>query len=522
MIEGKPEGNEILIQLSKILRSQVLRDSEMLRNFLSFIVKESLNPDGILLKQYSIALHAFNRSPDFDPTTDPIVRIQASRLRRNLDIYYQGEGLADSVLITLPKGTYIPVFKYSGKKEADVPLETINSQEGIYSIAVKPLKNLSSKKKSQLIVDGFSEEILIELSRFSHLQVIRLAEDESQISSSSIARFYFEGSMRFGEKHVKIAVGVTDTFNNQIIWTYQEKIDIENCDLINIQELVATNVARQIAGINGLICKKLFLESNWEDIHSMQAYVTFTHYYLYDKNPTEKNANNLLEKLTKLVHKEPLFAPGWAVLANLHADAYALGLDKKNLENALSSAEKAIELQPNNQICQLYYGFSLMLDNRTEEAIIHFDKTIALNPNGIYYSGAAGWCFCMMGYLDKGYELVKSSIGIDFQYPKWFHMGTSLYFLDKKLYDKMLIEVNKMGHLDFHWTALLKLVAYYKLSQLEEAHKQLIILKNEHLDFIVRPKEYITCLVKPKVLSEKIFDAFEKVVNSQGKPLAVK
>jgi hypothetical protein len=88
-----PSENEILIQLAKILRSQVIRDSAMLRNFLSFIVKETLKPQGIHLKQYSIAVHAFNRSPDFDPTSDPIVRIQASRLRRILEQYYKEEGL---------------------------------------------------------------------------------------------------------------------------------------------------------------------------------------------------------------------------------------------------------------------------------------------------------------------------------------------------------------------------------------------------------------------------------------------
>jgi adenylate cyclase len=509
-----PSENEILSQLSRILRSQVLRDSGMLRNFLSFIVKETLNPEGILLKQYSVALHAFNRPPDFDPTTDPIVRIQASRLRRILEQYYREEGLADPVIIDLPKGSYVPIFKYSDKKDQTTPLEFYNSEEISYSIAIKSLKNLTPGEDTQLIVEGFTEEIMMELSRYSHIQVIRLAEEESQISGSAMARFYLEGSMRFAEKKVKISIGVNDTFNHQLIWSFQRKIDFENNDLIKIQEDVASAVATQISGIHGIICRKLYQESNWDNIHSTQAYVTFIHYHKYDKNPTEKSAIDLTKKLTALLQKEPLFAPGYAILANLYADSFALGLDRKNLEKAISNGEKAVELQPDNQMCQAYFGFALMLDDRIEEAELHLDKAISLNPNGLYHFGSVGWCYCMMGQLDKGFEMIRRSIGIDFQYPKWFHIGTILYYLEKKQYDKILHEANKMNQLEFHWTPLLKLVAYYHLPLKEEADKQFNILCSINPDFVNRPIEYIEVLIKSKAISSEIYKAFCSISRS--------
>jgi len=184
--------NETRAQLSRVLRSQVLRDSEMLWNFLSFIVNETFNPEGIRLKQYSIAFHAFNSPADFDPTADPIVRIQASRLRRIFEQYYREEGVADPVIIFLPKGSYVLVFTYASNKEPTPFCATKHSEEVNYTIAVKPLRNLSPGEDAQLIAEGFIEEIMMELSRYSQIQEIRLAKGESQRSGAAMARFYLD------------------------------------------------------------------------------------------------------------------------------------------------------------------------------------------------------------------------------------------------------------------------------------------------------------------------------------------
>ena len=103
---------DVFNQLSRILRSQAFRNSEMLRNFLSYIVREKLRDREENIKQYSIAVEAFGRSPNFDANADPIVRIQAGRLRQNLDNYYQHEGAEDAIRIVLPKGSYVPMFSY--------------------------------------------------------------------------------------------------------------------------------------------------------------------------------------------------------------------------------------------------------------------------------------------------------------------------------------------------------------------------------------------------------------------------
>jgi hypothetical protein len=109
---------EKLIQLEKILRGRTLHGSENLKAFLRFVVGQSVEGQEGQLKEYVIATEVFGRGSDFDPRIDSVVRVQAGRLRTKLHEYYATEGEADTVIIDLPKGQYLPVFSYSQRAVA--------------------------------------------------------------------------------------------------------------------------------------------------------------------------------------------------------------------------------------------------------------------------------------------------------------------------------------------------------------------------------------------------------------------
>src|SRR6188508_18002 len=98
-------------QLERVLGSVTFRQVDRLKRFLNFIVSESLAGRGDQLKEYVIGVQVFDKDSSFDPRADPIVRVQARRLRARLVRYYREEGGSDAVLIELPKGGYAPVFK---------------------------------------------------------------------------------------------------------------------------------------------------------------------------------------------------------------------------------------------------------------------------------------------------------------------------------------------------------------------------------------------------------------------------
>jgi hypothetical protein len=90
------------------------------RRFLGYVVEETLAGRGSRIKAYSIAVEVFGRNAAFDPQNDPIVRINAGHLRRSLERYYLTAGRADPVLITIPKGGYVPTFEARTPEAAEV------------------------------------------------------------------------------------------------------------------------------------------------------------------------------------------------------------------------------------------------------------------------------------------------------------------------------------------------------------------------------------------------------------------
>jgi adenylate cyclase len=108
-----PAEEEVRLELQKMLASKDFDSSSRNRRFLTFVVEETLAGRGNRIKAYNVALAVFDRSSDFDPLTDPIVRIEASRLRRSIEHYYLTGGLADRVCIAMPKGSYVAAFAYA-------------------------------------------------------------------------------------------------------------------------------------------------------------------------------------------------------------------------------------------------------------------------------------------------------------------------------------------------------------------------------------------------------------------------
>lgn len=114
------------MELKKLLASRHLKESHQLSAFLEFIVEETLEGRRDGLKEYLLGQRIFGRRPDYDPRHDGIVRVQATTLRKRLEKYYAEDGLADPVVIDLPRGGYVPAFRQAaGAATAPLADETV-------------------------------------------------------------------------------------------------------------------------------------------------------------------------------------------------------------------------------------------------------------------------------------------------------------------------------------------------------------------------------------------------------------
>ena len=117
--------------LARVVASEPFRNAPRLVSFLSFIVDKTIAGEAGGLKGYTIATQALGRRDDFDPQADPIVRVEAGRLRRALQAYYEGEGAEDPLRIVVPVGSYVPLLEERGELVADMtPAESDPPEEG--------------------------------------------------------------------------------------------------------------------------------------------------------------------------------------------------------------------------------------------------------------------------------------------------------------------------------------------------------------------------------------------------------
>jgi TolB-like protein/tetratricopeptide (TPR) repeat protein len=120
---GSPEERNSLVraELEKIIVSPGFRNADRMARFLRFVVDRTQEGKLDDLKEYSIGLEVFDRGSSFDPRLDPVVRVEARRLRKKLEEYYEGEGAHARIRIQLPKGGYAVEFEQPAPEKSSAP-----------------------------------------------------------------------------------------------------------------------------------------------------------------------------------------------------------------------------------------------------------------------------------------------------------------------------------------------------------------------------------------------------------------
>src|SRR5579863_4213813 len=118
-------ADSVRSELDKILGSHGFVNAERLSRFLRYAVEEHLNGQTDKLKESLLGIDVFGRKPSYDPRIDAVVRTEAVKLRARLKEYYESEGREDAVIIDLPKGGYVPVFRLREQPPKELEPEAV-------------------------------------------------------------------------------------------------------------------------------------------------------------------------------------------------------------------------------------------------------------------------------------------------------------------------------------------------------------------------------------------------------------
>ena len=155
-------------ELRRILNSRSFDASERNRRFLEYVVEETLAGRGARIKAYNIATIVFGRDQDFDPQLDPVVRMEARRIRRSLERFYFLAGEKSARRITIPKGSYVPEFQFPFRGSCT---EKVGSTACLsIFVSTFDLEDVSGTY-NQKFGDGFARQLVVRLGRFPEIRI---------------------------------------------------------------------------------------------------------------------------------------------------------------------------------------------------------------------------------------------------------------------------------------------------------------------------------------------------------------
>lgn len=139
-------------QLDRMLASPYFSHSKRFPNFLRFVVDHTLSGTGDNIKERTLGIEIFGRNPDYDTSSDPIVRVTAAEIRKRTAQYYQDPEHAEELRITLSSGSYVPQFQWpaNGTEQSGQVPDAKASQVVEHAVTPKP------RSRYWLVAVGFA------------------------------------------------------------------------------------------------------------------------------------------------------------------------------------------------------------------------------------------------------------------------------------------------------------------------------------------------------------------------------
>jgi len=247
---AKDADAKITEQLNRILASKAFRQADRLKRFLSFIVEETMAGRGERLKEFVVGVEVFGKAESFDPRNDPIVRVQARRLRAQIARYYREEAPDSELVIDLPKGGYAPVFR---QIKSAPPRGTLRPAFVVRNTAVViPFADHSEAGDQEYFCQGLSQEIIHALAGIEQIRLVAWNDPAPAgfqnairaAAQQSNAAVVVTGSVRKAGTDARITMSLIDSASGCYIWSYSIDRTLDN--IFAVQELVARTVVEQL------------------------------------------------------------------------------------------------------------------------------------------------------------------------------------------------------------------------------------------------------------------------------------
>jgi len=512
-----PDHEKIQQQLQRILTSPEFKATKSQREFFQFVVSEALAGRSHEIKGYTIATRVFCRKADFDPNLDPIVSIQANKLRRALERYYLVKGQNDPVQIDIPKGSYVPTFIENTVDEPDAARNGALSDTGIEvswpSMLILPFRNLTGNPTKEFLGIGLATELAIEIGRFQEIKVLFPIEGQLDSALGGKSRFVLDGNIFEDSSGIKITAYLTDTKTGEQIWGDTHLSDKEAKKFLAFQEKVAQVIAAKTAGESGVIPRVMSIESKSKPPIELKTYEAILRFYEYDHTLTSESFKRAMTALMQAASIEPECSHVWSLLARLYANIFTLDLRgyENPLEKAIEFAEKGVRMNPSNQRALAILALIRFYSNELISALEEVDRALELNPNSLFVLDGLAYIMILAGQWQRGTELARKAIRINPCYRPAVHYALWVDCLRQKNYEGAYLETMGLRRPDVFWYPLAKAATLGLLGRYAEGEKFVNKLLELKPDFLSKGRVLIGHYIKFEQIVERVLEGLRNV-----------
>ena len=445
------------------MRSPAFASAPRLGAFLRFIVEETIAGREDSLKETTVAVRVFGKTVDFDPRFDSVVRAQGTQLRRRLREYYATPEQQDTVVIEVPPGSYVPVFRRHPGPASEAAIRGKRRWRAVVaacammaaglalwwflpglhrqtpSLAILPFLNLDEGSGNEHVGDGLVEDLTTGLSQSSGLRVVARTsafqfrgkgEDVRRIGRELGVGAVLEGSVRTGAGRIRVTAQLVDAGTGYHLWSNSYERDLARAPEVEREIGSAVRRALRVGGTaadhghaSGHVPPAEALDAYWRGRHILDDWERFP------------ESVSFFERAVRL---DPGFAAAWAALAQVHAGrafqevgpvdeeaaqareaaARALKLDDTLAEAYAALAQidyayghdwaasergyrRALEVNPNNARVRRSYALALTSQARFAEALAQLKLAQQSDPLGAINDNVlAAILFCARRYRE--------------------------------------------------------------------------------------------------------------------------
>ncbi len=342
------------------------------------------------------------------------------------------------------------------------------------TLAILPFENLTEGKQMELFCKSFCIDLITELSKFRHFQIIayptainlQINLDSGQNIPDTAADYYVQGSFRNEATLIRINVQLFDSSTHRLIWA--NRFEGKTTDVQNMQDKLYLAL---VAALQQRLNYDLLSRIRSKQRVKLKAYECWLYGLEELKKGSLKSDLKAREYFQQAIHTQPDYALAYSGMSLTYFNEWSCQLWERwevNQSGAFEWAQKAMELDDQNYVAAYVLGRIFLYDGAYESALYYLRKSLQLNANDPDSLVIIASCFVYMELTEEAYELYLKALRLNPTGAEAYNSTGGLILFELGAYEKAVtknIPTHTYVPVD---TQAIFAAAYYHLGEYEK------------------------------------------------------